>query len=113
MEQVSVEEAQARLAELLTAAVNGETIIIVGANQAQFQLLPLAQPEGTGLYIGSDGRQYYRGIGQIRDEQKGVVYYPNAYPPTKEPRRPGSAAGLIEIADDFDAPLEEFREYME
>ncbi len=30
----------------------------------------------------------------------------------KRPRRPGSAKGLIEIADDFDEPLDEFREYM-
>lgn len=27
-------------------------------------------------------------------------------------RRAGSAKGLIEMADDFDAPLEDFREYM-
>ena len=27
-------------------------------------------------------------------------------------RRPGSAKGLITLADDFDAPLEDFREYM-
>jgi antitoxin (DNA-binding transcriptional repressor) of toxin-antitoxin stability system len=31
-----------------------------------------------------------------------------------EPRKPGSAAHLPHwMADDFDAPLEEFREYME
>ncbi|MEM9164229.1 MAG: DUF2281 domain-containing protein [Cyanobacteria bacterium P01_F01_bin.4] len=31
-----------------------------------------------------------------------------------QPRpRFGSAKGLIEIADDFDAPLEEFQDYME
>jgi prevent-host-death family protein len=28
------------------------------------------------------------------------------------PREFGSARGLIHMADDFDAPLEEFREYM-
>lgn len=35
-------------------------------------------------------------------------------PVDPSPRRPqfGSAAGLITIADDFDAPLEEFSEYM-
>ena len=27
------------------------------------------------------------------------------------PRQPGSAKGLIWIADDFDAPLDEFRDY--
>jgi prevent-host-death family protein len=30
----------------------------------------------------------------------------------RKPRQFGSAKGLIEMADDFDAPLEDFREYM-
>lgn len=30
----------------------------------------------------------------------------------RPPRRFGSAKGLIEMADDFDAPLDDFREYM-
>ena len=32
--------------------------------------------------------------------------------PTKGRRRPGSAKGLVHISDDFDEPLEDFREYM-
>lgn len=32
---------------------------------------------------------------------------------TKPKRRFGSAKGLIHMSDDFDAPLEDFREYME
>ena len=31
--------------------------------------------------------------------------------PPKKRRKAGSAKGLIEIADDFDAPLEDFKEY--
>ncbi len=31
---------------------------------------------------------------------------------TKPKRKLGTAAGLIEIADDFDAPIEDFSEYM-
>ena len=31
---------------------------------------------------------------------------------TKQPRHAGSAKGLIHMADDFDAPLDDFREYM-
>jgi antitoxin (DNA-binding transcriptional repressor) of toxin-antitoxin stability system len=32
----------------------------------------------------------------------------------KEPRQPGSAKGkILYLADDFDAPLEDFKEYME
>ncbi|GAB4201201.1 MAG: hypothetical protein OHK0022_22960 [Roseiflexaceae bacterium] len=30
---------------------------------------------------------------------------------TKQPRRPGSAKGMIHMSDDFDAPLDDFREY--
>ena len=30
----------------------------------------------------------------------------------KPPRRPGSAKGMIHMTDDFDAPLDDFREYM-
>ena len=32
--------------------------------------------------------------------------------PTKRRRRPGSAKGLVHISDDFDEPLEDFRDYM-
>jgi antitoxin (DNA-binding transcriptional repressor) of toxin-antitoxin stability system len=32
---------------------------------------------------------------------------------SKPDRKPGSAKGLIWISDDFDEPLEEFKEYME
>jgi antitoxin (DNA-binding transcriptional repressor) of toxin-antitoxin stability system len=36
------------------------------------------------------------------------------YLPTAEPRKPGSAAGkILFMSDDFDAPLEDFKEYME
>lgn len=30
----------------------------------------------------------------------------------KQPRRPGRAKGIIHMANDFDAPLEDFQEYM-
>lgn len=32
--------------------------------------------------------------------------------PVKRRRQPGSAKGLINISDDFDAPLEDFQDYM-
>lgn len=34
-------------------------------------------------------------------------------PSIKPDRQPGSAKGLIWISDDFDEPLEEFKEYLE
>lgn len=33
--------------------------------------------------------------------------------PAPQPRKAGSAKGMIWMADDFDEPLEDFREYME
>lgn len=33
-------------------------------------------------------------------------------PGTQQPRRAGSAHGMIQLADDFDAPLTDFDEYM-
>jgi len=32
--------------------------------------------------------------------------------PAKRPRQFGSARGMIQMADDFDAPLEDFKDYM-
>lgn len=32
--------------------------------------------------------------------------------PVKKPRQPGSAKGLVIISDDFDEPLEDFKDYM-
>jgi antitoxin (DNA-binding transcriptional repressor) of toxin-antitoxin stability system len=110
MEPVTMAEAQARLADLLAAAAGGETVIIVGADQAQFQLLPVGNSD---TYVGRDGLVYYRSHGPMFDAQVGLVYYPVLPAPPKEPLQPGSAAGLIGISEDFDEPLEEFREYME
>lgn len=39
---------------------------------------------------------------------KPVVTQPNR----KQPRKPGSAKNLLKIHDDFDAPLDDFRDYM-
>lgn len=46
----------------------------------------------------------------IKDNQQAVKLTPVL--PVKRRRQPGSAKGLITIADDFDAPLEDFEEYM-
>ena len=51
MGQVTIEEAQARLADLMTAAANGETVIIVGADAVPFQIVRLPT---TATYLGSE-----------------------------------------------------------
>lgn len=49
----------------------------------------------------------------ITDHEKPVVRMSPLSPPTGPHKRvPGSAKGLIWIADDFDAPLDDFKEYM-
>ena len=35
-----------------------------------------------------------------------------AFPPLKHERHLGSAKGLVDISDDFDEPLEDFKDYM-
>ena len=75
---IPVEEAQARLAELVENLIPGEELFIT-VNEH-----PIAKLVRT------------------------------AYLPTSEPRKPGSAVGkILFMADDFDAPLEDFKEYME
>ncbi|BAZ30862.1 hypothetical protein NIES4074_33290 [Cylindrospermum sp. NIES-4074] len=46
----------------------------------------------------------------IKDNQPVVKLTPML--PVKRRRQPGSAKGLITISDDFDAPLEDFQDYM-
>jgi prevent-host-death family protein len=75
MQQVKLDEATVRLADLIEAAVRGETIYISNNSTHTVRLVPVAQAQ--------------------------------------EPRRPGSAAGLMIIAEDFEAPLDDFREYTE
>ncbi len=47
----------------------------------------------------------------VKDDQQTVQLTPVTHP-ARHPQF-GSAKGLIEMSDDFDAPLEDFAEYME
>jgi antitoxin (DNA-binding transcriptional repressor) of toxin-antitoxin stability system len=75
MQQVSVDEAQIQLPHLVDAALNGECVSIVTADQKVVQLVPMPLP--------------------------------------RRRRQAGSARGLVKMNEDFDAPLEDFKEYME
>ncbi len=82
MTQVSVDEAQARLPDLLTAVAAGETVLIRTDQGRIFQLsAPTPGPAVNPAWAG----------------------FPH----------PGSARGLIQIADTFDEPLDELQEYTE
>ena len=85
MTTVTIEEAQARLPELIEQAAAGEEVVIVRDDQApvRLQLSPSIKPPRR------------KGLG-------------------KPSHKFGFAKGGITfMADDFDAPLDDFREYME
>ena len=73
MHQVSLDEAQKRLLDLVDAALQGKEVFILKQDERVVQIVPV-------------------------------------HPPRRRPQF-GSAKGLIEIADDFDAPLQDFAEY--
>ena len=47
-----------------------------------------------------------------KDNQPVVKLVPVPPPKKRRPAKAGSAKGLIEISEDFDEPLEDFKEYM-
>jgi antitoxin (DNA-binding transcriptional repressor) of toxin-antitoxin stability system len=80
VEQVTLEEAQARLADLIARAMQGERVLIVGEDQQSVELVPVSTTEST--------TDHYLEFGSAR----GLIRY---------------------MAPDFNAPLEDFKEYME
>jgi antitoxin (DNA-binding transcriptional repressor) of toxin-antitoxin stability system len=80
MPTITLQEAQAKLPQLIDQLQPGEEIIILRDQK------PVARLTGAGE----------------PDKPKG------------EPRRPGTLRGtVLYMAPDFDAPLEDFKEYME
>ena len=73
--QVTLDEAQSQLPDLVEAAKKGETIVIKKNDQPVAQLV--------------------------------------AVPPAPRRAKFGSAAGLLVVADDFDAPVPDLSEYMQ
>ena len=78
MTTISIQEAQAKLRELIHQLDSGGELVITENDQPVARLVPAAgQPQRT-------------------------------------PRRPGTLRGtVLYMAPDFDAPLEDFKEYME
>lgn len=85
MIQVAMPEAQQHLPELLLSAERGEAVEIIAETGCSFRLALQSKPPAA------------------------LVANPTwlGYP------YPGSCEGLIEVSDDFDAPLDELKEYME
>lgn len=83
MTQVTLSEAQRRLPDLLAAAAAGEEVVITKAKQGDFRLVFISP-----------------GATRPRPAVTGV---PQA----------GRLRGQLVVPDEFDAPLDELREYME
>ncbi|MGV2828129.1 type II toxin-antitoxin system Phd/YefM family antitoxin [Myxosarcina sp. GI1(2024)] len=82
MKPVTIAEASEKLLELFDAALRGEEVIITKGDKP-------------------------KGMASLRTSVKLV---PNT---TTKPRpKFGSAKGLIKMSDDFDEPLEDFKDYM-
>ncbi|MCY2990801.1 MAG: DUF2281 domain-containing protein [Planctomycetota bacterium] len=85
MTSVTLEEAQQRLSELLAGARNDQVIEIVAPDGHAFRVVPVGRrPPGDPT------------------ADSAWPGYPKA----------GSCRGMIWMADDFDAPLEDLAEYM-
>jgi antitoxin (DNA-binding transcriptional repressor) of toxin-antitoxin stability system len=77
MTSLSIQEAQAKLPDLVHGLTFGEEVVIIENDQPVARIVPAA--------------------GQ----------------PQRSPRRPGTLRGtVLYMAPDFDAPLEEFKEYV-
>jgi hypothetical protein len=80
-----MDEAQTRLPELIAALLAGTAVFIDGLAGETIQLvyLPMVSDRPSEYLI----------------------------PDPHMPRHPGNAAGLVWLSEDFDEPLEEFKEY--
>ena len=98
MNYFDLDQAQQRFPELVARARRGEDIIITERNQPVVKFVAVEQ-----------GMKASEGCTTAT-----AVHASMTAPavPTKRRRRPGSAKGLVHISDDFDEPLEDFREYM-
>jgi antitoxin (DNA-binding transcriptional repressor) of toxin-antitoxin stability system len=82
MQQITLTEASHCLPNLIDAALSGEEIVITKDDRSAVKLVVMLLPEES---IAKHG---------------------------KRQRLFGSAKGLITMSDDFDAPLEDFKDYM-
>jgi antitoxin (DNA-binding transcriptional repressor) of toxin-antitoxin stability system len=122
MIHVTVNEAQARLPELLAVAEAGEAIEIRTTAGRSFHLIaqPTEGPDGVTdpAWPGFPEAESCKGMIWMADDFDAPLAVvpprsPRPRPPVTGVPRAGSCAGLFVVPDDFDAPLEELGEYME
>lgn len=96
MTQLTLAEAQDQnLADLLDQGASGEEIVICGDGIKYHVRV-------TAVRVTRAGRRI-PGLGRVTSEDA---------PSTSDERRFGSDTGKIWMSDDFDEPLDDFREYM-
>lgn len=91
MKPVTIAEAREKLSELIDAALRGEEVTITLDDQRSEQASSVEKSvisESVVKLIATSTAKRY-------------------------PAKAGSAKGMVWMSDDFDAPLEEFKEYME
>lgn len=107
MRTVTIEEAQAKLRELIQQMATGEELIITENQQAVAKMVRQPSPKPR-LRPGL-------GLGKGKGEGKGMISVVAEVDERKSwPCQPGSAKDQIPwIASDFDAPLDDFKECLE
>lgn len=111
--QITMEEAQSHLPDLIAAAVKGEEVYIINGEKQWFQLVPIGGEQKQVIV-----RQIKPANG-IPDNSKGETLAGEDFDQIKaeQPTKPKQRVlddlkGQIIIADDFDEPLEDFKDYM-
>ncbi len=101
MQQIEISDLQNQVGVLVNAINQGEEVVFTKATQ------PIAKV----VNLLPDKKISQAGSGNIalQDVQNSSLQIS----PLKQPRKPGSAAGQIWMAPDFDEPLDDFKEYME
>lgn len=126
MQQVNFVEASKHLPDLIEAAISGEEIVITKDDQPVVKLTPLL-PINRHPQFGSAKEllvtipddfdepivdaAYSSEEVMVTKEDQTVVKLITTSPSNCRPKF-GSAKGLVTISDDFDEPLEDFKDYM-
>lgn len=109
MPTVTLEDAQARLADLVAGLKPGEAVVITRGTTPVATLTaastPLRQPRVPGSAKGT--------LTIVSDDDEHLADFAEYMDPAG-PRQLGFMSGsVLYMAPDFDAPLDDFREYME
>ncbi len=115
LEQVMLEDADSQLARLVEQASRGEEVIILRGSTPVAKIVPLSE-EKPEEQAGGEPVSHFgnaKGLIHLADDSYGPLELKIEEKPQE--RQGGFGSGkyaLIYMADDFDAPLEDFEDYM-